>query len=215
MYNFIFDRRSLALLLGGLTIAGALVFFAGLLVGVNWIVPFPAARVASRPVPECPPATPAAALATVPAPAPAPAALPAEPMPEAEDPELAAEALEEPLPEEPAALEPEPLEVAPLPAPPRALRAARPVPAAITDAAGSFAVQVGAFSRPENSEAVVRDLESRGYVPYVLPLQGSTSRVLHTVRIGRFADREEAARAATDFRHKEKMAAIVLPADSL
>ena len=39
MYNFVFDRKSMVLLLSGVTVGGSLLFFAGLLVGVSWGLP--------------------------------------------------------------------------------------------------------------------------------------------------------------------------------
>jgi cell division septation protein DedD len=76
-------------------------------------------------------------------------------------------------------------------------------------------VQVGAFRRQESSEQVARDLESRGYQTYVESLTNARGSLLHTVRFGRYADRKEAAQAASEFRARERMAAIVQPAGSL
>ncbi len=39
MYNFLFDRKSLILLVVGLTLGGGMLFFAGVLVGVYWSLP--------------------------------------------------------------------------------------------------------------------------------------------------------------------------------
>jgi cell division septation protein DedD len=69
-------------------------------------------------------------------------------------------------------------------------------------------VQVGAFSQKENSDAVVRELESHGYQPYVVVMPGRHSR-LHTVRIGRYADRREALQAATELRRRANISGIV------
>lgn len=190
MFSFVFDKKSLTLLLAGLVTAGGLLFFAGLLVGVSQGLPTgtPAAYV--RPVPAkqrpCP----------EPEPAPAPLA-PAAPL------------VEEPAPEpQIAEEEPPPVPVMERPEPePRAVMAAYEEPEPVE--AGGFSVQVGAFRSRENSEAVIRELESRGYQPYVVERTTSKRRVLHTVRIGRYADRGEALRAAAEFRQREKMAAIV------
>jgi len=187
MYNFLFDRKSLVLLLLGLGVAGGLLFFGGMLLGVQWGLPAEPVRVAA----VCPPAgnpTPAKVYVERPCP---PAAEPAP---------LVQEIQETP---EPPAPEPEP-EPAPT------VTAAAYVPQAEE---GAFSIQVGAFSRPENLEKAVRDLQSRGYEPYVVDLQRRRG-VLRTVRIGRYADPGEAARAASDFRQRERMAAIVQPVDS-
>lgn len=191
MYNFLFDKKSFTLLLAGLALAGALLFSAGLLAGYQWAPE--AVQVAAA----CPPAQPAISQpcpeVTAPASRPAPAP-PPEPAPEPPaDPEPAAGVAV-------ASFQPDPE-----PAPPRE------VPEESEPAADGFAVQVGAFSKPENSVKVVEDLKSRGYEPYVVELPGSR-RVLHTVRIGRYGDRAEAHRAATDFRRREGMTAIVQPA---
>jgi cell division septation protein DedD len=201
MYNFIFDRKSLALLATGLAFAGGLLFFAGLLVGVSRAVPYEA-RVASLPPP-----------APEPLPGPTPVAEPpiAE-MEELPEPAIEADPVAEPVePPAPAAPpEPEPPAIT-LPEPIQAAASPAPEPTA----SSSYAVQVGAFLRPENSEDIVRDLEGRGYQPYVEPLTNARGRLFHTVRIGRYAHREEAARAATEFRARERMAAIVQREGSL
>jgi cell division septation protein DedD len=77
------------------------------------------------------------------------------------------------------------------------------------ETSGAFSVQVGAFSQKENSDAVVRDLESRGYQPYVVVMPGRRAR-LHTVRIGRFAGRREAQQAAAELRQRANMSGIVI-----
>ena len=185
MYNFLFDKKSLVLLLAGLGLTGLLLFFAGLLVGVQVGLPTQASytppRLPAAPkvpakaaLPESQPCKPCAELAVVPPAAPAAPEVPVE--------EAAPEP--EPVP---------PVQVAALPA----------------DEA-AFTLQVGAFRKAENSDKVIRDLASRGYQPYVVALKGSRSRVLHTVRVGRYADRGEAQKAATELRQREGIAAVVI-----
>lgn len=205
MYSFLFDRKSFVLLLSGIGLAGVLLFVGGLLVGVQWGLPTDAARVAT----VCPPAAvPApvreAALPCVPVePVPASPELEAEPAPEpALDPAIIA-AVSRPVEAEPVAQEPPPLE-------PQAQEAQE----ATVAANAAFSIQVGAFSRPENMQKALRELEGRGYAPYVVELSSGRRRVLHSVRIGRYADRAEALRAASDFRQRERMAAIVQPLGS-
>jgi cell division septation protein DedD len=216
MYNFLFDKKSLVLLVVGMIVAGGMLFFGGVLLGVQWGLPAesssaalappseprPAALPASRP---CPPvATPAAPTREGPAvpgiepqPAPSPQEAPA-PQPVEQrtaidpgtDPAvgLAIEhAKDSARPESPSAPEP----------------AARPA---------AFSLQVGAFREAVNSARVVRDLKGRGYEPYVVEQRGRM--LLRTVRVGRYADLDEATRAALDFRRREGMAAIVRPAGS-
>lgn len=185
MYNFLFDKKSFYLLLGGLGLAGVLLFISGLLVGVQ--VGLPTTKVTYVPprapvkaaLPEERPCTPCAELAAPP-------------------PEPLVPAVPEP--------EPEPEPVAPVVEEPRVQVASLALPSED----GAFSLQVGAFRQPENSDKVVRDLESRGYQPYVVPLKRSRSRLLHTVRVGRYADREEARKAAAELRQREGIAAIVI-----
>ena len=178
MFNFVFDKRSFALLIAGLTLAGGLLFFAGLLVGVNFGLPTGTQAVYTPPVlvkDPCPEPQPAA-----------PAPLPARPEPEP-SPQVAEEE-PPPVPEEP------PVQVASLPEPAEE---------------GAYSVQVGAFRSKENSDAVVRDLESRGYDPFVVPLTTRKRNVLHTVRIGQYTTRQEALQAAADLREREKLDTII------
>ena len=77
---------------------------------------------------------------------------------------------------------------------------------------GRFSLQIGAFRDPENSEKVIQDLVSRGYEPYVIEQRGRS--VLRTVRVGRYSGRSEALRAASEFRRREGMEAVVRPIGS-
>ena len=190
MYNFLFDRKSLILLLSGLGLTGLLLFFAGLLVGVQVGLPTQASytppRLPAAPkvpakaaLPESQPCTPCAELAVAP--------------PEPTAPEV---------PVEEAAPAPEPV--------PPAVEAPQVQLAALPADEAAFTLQVGAFRKAENSDKVIRDLASRGYQPYVVALKGSRSRVLHTVRVGRYADRGEAQKAATELRERSGIAAVVI-----
>jgi cell division septation protein DedD len=187
MYNFLFDKKSLILLLSGLGLAGLLLFFAGLLVGVQVGLPTSASYTPPRPpaakppakaaLPEDRPCTPCAELAVAPPePEPVPEPEPAPPVEEAP-----------------------PVQVASLPS-----------PEPMTDDEAAFTLQVGAFRKSENSDRVIRDLASRGYQPYVVAQRGSRSRVLHTVRVGRYTDRGEAQKAAAELRQREGIAAVVI-----
>lgn len=212
MYNFLFDKKSLMLLLAGLGLSGALLFFAGLLVGVQVGLPPASGAVAvqapqrrERPEPPEPPAKPA------------PASLPADCVcPPATETTVVArmEPCPEPAPAEPRVAEPvaveEPAVMASLPV---SEPEGEPEPIAETIAGevqpAAFSIQVGAFRSPENSARALEELRNRGYEPYVVERPGSRNRVLHTVRVGRYADRAEALQAAADFRRRERMAAIV------
>jgi hypothetical protein len=71
--------------------------------------------------------------------------------------------------------------------------------------AGEYSIQVAAFSVPANAQRLVASLAGKGYSPYLVEL----SSRLRAVRFGHFADRLAAARAATEFRRKEGLAALV------
>jgi cell division septation protein DedD len=77
---------------------------------------------------------------------------------------------------------------------------------------GRYSLQIGAFREAKNSEKVIQTLQSKGYEPYVVEERGRS--VLKTVRIGRYARRSEALKAASDFRRREGMEAIVRPIGS-
>jgi cell division septation protein DedD len=209
MFNFVFDKRSLVLLLAGLTVAGGLLFFAGLLVGVNLGLPgfrqeaaylphpAPAMPVKAQPCPEPPsPIAPVVPAQQKPEPAPVPFA----PEPEPAPPVQIAE--ETPAPPQPPQITEEP---APAPAQiPRAVQAAlRP------RGDRAFSVQVGAFRVKENSDAVVEELKSRGYEPWV-----ETTGSLRIVRVGRYVERGEAQRVASALK-SENMEAVVRPVKQL
>jgi DedD protein len=183
MFNFVFDKKSFALLIAGLTLAGGLLFFAGLLVGVNFGLPTGSQVVYTPPVlakDPCPEPQPTA---------PAPAPVRPEPTPA---PQVARQEPPPPPVEEP----PPPVQTASFPEP-------EPVEK------GAYSVQVGAYRSKENSDAAVRDLESRGYDPFVVPMTTRRRSVLHTVRIGRYTTRQEALQAAADLREREKLDTII------
>jgi DedD protein len=189
MYNFVFDKRSLTMLLAGLGVAGGLLFFAGLLVGVNLGLPGLRMEVASAPRP-----LPVRASAR---PCPEPV-VPAETRTAPISPisPISAPAVEPPVQKEPPPAPLPPPQVAaeePPPPPPVKEREPQIAEAAHRPDAGPgvFSVQVGAFRVKQNSDAVMEQLKSRGYEPYV-----ETSGSLRIVRVGRYAEREEALRIA-------------------
>lgn len=201
MYNFLFDKRSLVLLATGTAVAGGALFFSGLLVGVQYGLPAdPEPAVILRPAPV----KPAANRPCLPEPAPA---VPVRVTAPAPAPDLRAVTVPDPRPEPPAP--------APVP-PPAVVQAPAPdptpplVPAA--DGPARYSLQIGAFREARNSEKTIQELQSKGYEPYVIEQRGRS--VLQTVRVGRYADRAEALRAAADFRRREGMEAIVRPLGS-
>jgi DedD protein len=217
MYNFLFDKRSLTLLLAGLGVAGGSLFFAGVLVGVQWGLPFDTAPVAApvRPAPKRAAFQPADRPCK-PVPEVAPAAPQPAPLPDLFPP-TQKRAVAPPAPEpEPARPAPQP--PAALPAPVAAVavtRAPESEPKAFPEPAerpGRYSLQIGAFRDPKNSEKVIQDLQAKGYEPYVVEQKGRS--LLRIVRIGRYADRAEAQRAASELRRREGLEAIVRPIGS-
>ena len=202
MYSFLFDRKSLTLLICGFVVGGGLLFFSGVLVGVYWSLPY-GTEIQARAVSPLPRAAPR------PAPAPVPAAAPPAPERRIELPTAPPAPVPPPGPvaEESEAIGlPKTVPAAPVP-PPAPLAAARPV----ASGEARYSVQVGAFAQLSNSRETMAQLARRGYEPYVVEVRGASGSVLHMVRLGRYPDRGAAARAASDFRRKERMEAIVAP----
>jgi len=241
MYTFLFDKKSLVLLLAGAAVLGGVLFFSGVLIGVQWGLPLPgtpaaapspAPRKAAVPAglrpcrPESVPFAPSPEPAAAPAlraeatplpeppevrPAPAPQSLPVESL--AREAQNAQEALARTEPEAaPAPVTAEPMTAEPIMAAPVTAMASTPPAASAGETGGRYSLQVGAFREAKNSEKVIQDLQARGYTPYIVEQRGRS--VLQTVRVGRYAGRAEAARAAVDFRRRVGMSAIVRPIDS-
>ena len=204
IYEFSLDRRTLRRILGGVAILNILVFAAGFFTGVSVTFPQLAQQLNVKPAEVqsgfyMPPADPtpeavASAAATKPV---ADEDLPAE--------EVAGEPVIDP--DAPALPAEEPAVVAPR-------VAETPIRLQLPDSS-RFAVQVGAFLSPANAEVLIRDLKDRGYTAYVFMAPDGKGRTWHLVRIGGFIDRNTATSAATDFRSKERMTALVRPANAM
>ena len=118
MYNFLFDKKSLALLIAGLVLGGGMLFFAGVLVGVYWSLPYGESIQATAPPRRPLPPTAAAEPAAAPPPA-APEPVAARPSSLASEPPVSEGGEREGRPERPAPLATEPpieLPVSPPPA---------------------------------------------------------------------------------------------------
>jgi cell division septation protein DedD len=76
----------------------------------------------------------------------------------------------------------------------------------------AFALRVGAFADEEAAKAYVKELAARGHKPTVLPVTTQDGVVLHTVRIGRYASRDEASAAASELARKEGISSAVVSA---
>jgi cell division septation protein DedD len=80
---------------------------------------------------------------------------------------------------------------------------------------GRFAVQLGAFLRPENAEVLSRKLASKGYDADVVVREDSHGRMWYLVRYGIFPNRAEASAVALEFRSHENLEALVRPSNSM
>jgi cell division septation protein DedD len=194
-YEFSLKKSSAWILAGGLAVAGALVFTAGILVGLNMgagslaiarstqvqsaTKPIEAKLIEPKILQKAAPPTPPKIEAATPAPAPKPAVAEAKP-----------EAVQAAVP------------------------AAKP---AETDAEAEdvYAVQVGAFLDADNAASLVDDLKDRGYKATTIKGMDSRRRVWTAVRVGQFKDLHSASRFAADFTGKEQIQALVRPSATL
>lgn len=203
MVHLELDRKTLFLSLVGLCVAGVLVFVAGMVVAIHWYLPAYAGTT-SGDAPEAPAQEetvtramqpPAVSSSSTGAPRPRSIRLPRAPQPRA--PRLR-------VPASPRVAAPVARAEAPSPA-------EEPAPPAIPvydDETALYSVQVGAFASEFNMQNLMLELQDRGYQPYVVTI-AINRQILHTVRIGEYATREEAAGAAATFFEREGMAAVV------
>lgn len=234
-YEFSLDKKSLALLLGGLSVLGLLLFAAGLLVGVRLNANPP--ELAQNAAPPTA-ATPAGAP---PNPGPEPVKLREEPetddvnearvKPAAAPPVVAsanlpqAASAKESTPAPPAATTASKPETPPVAS---AAPAARPsqtnysVSLAADAIAGerppvrqTFAVQVGAFRQEANAQRLLEQLESKGYSVAVFQSSDIADNVWYAVRLGPYTTQNDARRAAANIAQQENLKAIVRPTRSL
>jgi cell division septation protein DedD len=76
----------------------------------------------------------------------------------------------------------------------------------------TFALRAGTFADEAEAKPVVEELTGRGLQASVVPVKTSAGTVLHTVMIGRFASREEAAAAAAELERQEGISTVVVAA---
>lgn len=237
-YEFSMEKKTVAKLVAGLTVVGALLFTAGLLVGLQWsqgrsnttnvaeTTSAPDEKSAEKGTakdqeisqaavtePEPEPVTPAAEQQGSSATAGSPAnaqANPPQPLPAAEPPATQAGGNASPAQEKPQT----------------ALRqVAQPnysvsvSPNAMLPDASSlkrtFDVQVGAFLKQENALRLRDGLMQKGYSVNILEEPDHERRIRYAVRLGPYGDQSLARRAASNFTQQEKMEAIVRPSGIL
>jgi cell division septation protein DedD len=78
----------------------------------------------------------------------------------------------------------------------------------------AFTLRVGAFADETEAKALVQELTERGHKPTVVPVTTRSGVVLHTVRTGRYASREEAVRAAAELARKQGISSAVVAAET-
>ena len=72
-----------------------------------------------------------------------------------------------------------------------------------------FALQVAAFSKPEEAQELVDRLRSKGYTAYQVTGSAAAKGTLYRVRIGQFPSLQEARQFALAFEKKEKVKTII------
>lgn len=77
------------------------------------------------------------------------------------------------------------------------------------DSADTYTLQVAAFREKERAQRLLRDLEEKGYKPYIVATDNSRNESWYLVRIGRFRNAETARQYAQNLEAKEKISALV------
>jgi cell division septation protein DedD len=83
------------------------------------------------------------------------------------------------------------------------------------DGETGFSLQVGAFQDEGNAQRCETNLKSRGYPAFTFNTLDAGGRSWHTVRIGHYPDVKKAAQAAVTFTGKEKLPAFIRPVNEL
>ncbi|MDY6905816.1 MAG: SPOR domain-containing protein [Thermodesulfobacteriota bacterium] len=78
-----------------------------------------------------------------------------------------------------------------------------------------YSVQVGVFKVKENALSLLKELEGKGYEPYIFQTIGDADEKLFAVRLGDYEDVKDAYAAVTHFKSKEKKPAVVTYINSL
>jgi cell division septation protein DedD len=100
----------------------------------------------------------------------------------------------------------------PVPAPrPTPVASAKPTPAPVARppapaAAGSFAIQVGAFKDRAGADSMMNRLKGKGLPAYVQPASGG----LFNVRVGSYASRGDAEQVQVRLRDQEKLTPFIV-----
>ena len=79
----------------------------------------------------------------------------------------------------------------------------------------AFSIRAGAFLEKQNAENLIKDLELKGYYPYIFVATDSKNRTWFAVQLSDHADFNAAATAAAIFRKKEKKMVYITHKNSL
>ncbi|MBX7116262.1 MAG: SPOR domain-containing protein [Myxococcaceae bacterium] len=74
---------------------------------------------------------------------------------------------------------------------------------------GSWSLQLSAYQDRAEADRFVLGLKDKGYSPYIVEAQVAGKGTWYRVRLGRFANREAAARYLTDFKRETQLEAFV------
>jgi cell division septation protein DedD len=82
-----------------------------------------------------------------------------------------------------------------------------------SEPASDFSLQIGAFRSQDNAARLRDDLKARGYAAFLLRTVDDRGNEWHTVRLGHYRDRAEAFGEAASFSSETQKAAVVRPAN--
>lgn len=228
IYDFSIDKKSIGFLIAGSVLVGVLLFLAGLLVGANWnrTVTTTTTTVASSTTVAQPVTAPVVEQPALPAGAAikGDAARPEVAAPEVVIPTLKPDTAAPGADANPQTAKPAGAGAG---ADPKVIERAEPAAAAAAAAADppganepaekmtAFSVEVGVFPEEKQANDLVEVMESKGYSTTIFVAYDLDNRQWYSVRIGQYADRAEAAQAASSFTKQENIKAVVRPINSL
>ena len=228
-YDFSFDKKSIFFILGGSVAIGALLFFAGFIVGwdrgteearLEFQKQSPSAPVVAKvkTAPESVASAPVEIKTATDSQAAPPKETPSSQQTEEKSPaapELKAEA--KPAPAESAKKAETQASASSATTGEKSSAQNKPSPAAQADADedSGFSLQIGAFQNEDNALRCQSSLKSRGYTVFVFNTLDAAGRTWHTVRMGHYPNIDKASAAAAVFTTKERLPVFIRPVDEL
>ncbi len=181
-FHFVFDRGTLGALALGLALVGVLLFTAGILsAGRGEEKPPERLALGPRDLEACRQLVAKADALDPPAPI-------------SEPPTALAEVMEEP------------------PAPPPPAPAAPPIAeptVQVTSGETIFELQLALYHRQGDADDFMAEISSRGYRPYIVPVESSSRKIRYTVRVGTYPDMGSAEKAASELRSTEGLDTVI------